>query len=153
LPARVGDGDLLQELVHRGAAFLVASLDLERHLGPARMLPVDLLALEDPRLVLLGVDLHLEVVGRGPRAGAGDDLHRLAGGELGVHAGRRDAAGLLAPAHAQAVELRAVEQLREDRRDLLADDAGPVVGDGYPEAGRLAGRRRNVTVARRDLGS
>ncbi len=65
---RVGDGDLLEELVHRGAALLVAPLDLERHLRAARVVPVDLLALEDPGLVLLGVDLHLEVVRRGPRA-------------------------------------------------------------------------------------
>ena len=64
LHVRVGDGDLLEELVHRGAALLVAPLDLERHLRAALVLPVDLLALEDPGLVLLGVDLDFEVVGR-----------------------------------------------------------------------------------------
>jgi hypothetical protein len=70
LDVRVGDGHLLEELVHRGATLLVAPLDLQRHLGAALVRPVDLLALEDSRLVLLGVDLHLEVVRRRPRAGA-----------------------------------------------------------------------------------
>ncbi len=141
---RVGDGHLLDVLVDRGAALLVAALDLQRHLGAARVLPVDLLALEDPRLVLLGVDLHLEEVGGRPRAGARDDLHRLAGGELCVHAGRRDADALLAAAHAQPVELRAVEQLGEDRRNLLADDPRPVVAHRDPEPRGLAGRRRRA---------
>ena len=146
LHVRVGDGGLLEVLVHRGAALLVAPLDLERHLRAALVLPVDLLVLEDPRLVLLGVDLDFEVVGGAARAGARDDLHRLAGGEQAVHAGRGDADALLAAAHAQAVELRAVEQLAEDQRDLLADDAGAVVDDRDPEAGRLAGRRRRVPL-------
>jgi hypothetical protein len=146
---RVGDGRLLEVLVHRGPALLVASLDLEHHLGAARVLPVDLLALEDPRLVLLGVDRDLEEVRGRPRPGARDDLHRLAGRQLGVHAGRRDPDALLAPAHAQPVELRAVEELGEDRRDLLADDAGAVVDDRDAEAGGLAGRRRRPVA--RDL--
>ena len=55
--------------------------------------------------------------------------------------GRGDTDALLPAAHAQPVELRAVEQLGEDRRNLLADDAGPVVDDGDPEARGLAGRR------------
>src|SRR5262249_60736733 len=101
---------------------------LEGPLGAARRLPLDLLLLEDQRLVLLGVDLDLEEVGRRPGAGARDDLHGLAGRELAVHAGGRDADPLLAAAHAEPVELRAVEKLREDRRELLPDDAGAVVG-------------------------
>jgi hypothetical protein len=148
---RVGDGRLLEVLVHRGAALLVAALDLEHHLGAARVLPVDLLVLEDPRLVLLGVDRDLEVVRRRPGAGARDDLHRLAGRELRVHAGRGDADALLAPAHAQPVELRAVEELGEDRRDLVPHDAGPVVGDRHAEARGLAGRRRRRPVVGHDL--
>src|SRR5215813_9394169 len=147
---RIGDGRLLEILVHRGAAFLVAPLDLQGDLGAALVLPVDLLALEDPRLVLLGVDLHFEVMGGRPRARARNDLHRLARGELGVHARRRDADALLAAAHAQAVELRPVEELGEDGRDLLADDAGTVVAHRDAEARGLAGRRRRP-VARRDL--
>ena len=148
---RIGDRDLLEELVHRGAALLVAPFDLERHLRAARMVPVDLLALEDPGLVLLGVDLDLEVVRRGPRPRARGDLHRLAGRELRVHARRGDADALLAAAHPEPVELRAVQQLGEDRRDLLADDAGPVVDDGDAEARGLAGRHRCLVAARRDL--
>ena len=55
------------------------------------------------------------------------DLDRLAGGQQAVHAGGADADALLAAAHPQAVELRAVEQLAEDQRDLLLEDAGAVV--------------------------
>src|SRR5262249_3002284 len=62
---------------------------------------------------------------------------------------RRDADALLAAAHAQAVELRPVEELGEDGRDLLADDAGTVVAHRDAEARGLAGRRRRP-VARRD---
>ena len=151
LHVRVGDRGLREVLVDRGAALLVAPLDLERHLGAARDLPLDLLALEDPRLVLLGVDLHLEVVGRGARAGPRGDLDRLAGRQLGVHAGGRDPDALLAAAHAQPVELGAVEELREDRGDLLPDDAGAVVDDGDAEPRGLAGRGRGRAVARHDL--
>ena len=64
LDVRVGDGGLLEVLVDRGAALLIAALDFEGHLGAAVVLPVDLLVLENPRLVLLGVDLDFEVVGR-----------------------------------------------------------------------------------------
>jgi hypothetical protein len=65
----------------------------------------------------------------------GDDLHRLAGGEHAVHAGGRDADALLAAAHPQPVKLRPIEQLAEDQRDLLADDAGAVVLHAHPVAG------------------
>ena len=44
-----------------------------------------------------------------------------------MHSGGADADALLAAAHPHAVELRAVEQLAEDQRDLLFDDARPVV--------------------------
>ncbi len=55
-----------------------------------------------------------------------EDAHRLAGGDQAVHAGSGDADALLASAHLEAVELRAVEQAPEDVLDLLADDAGPL---------------------------
>src|SRR5262249_23508638 len=138
---RIGDRRLLEIVVHRGAALLVAPRDLQGDLGAALVLPVDLLALEDPRLVLLGVDLHLEVVGGRPRARARNDLHRLARGELGVHARRGDADALLAATHAQAVELRPVEELGEDGRDLLAGDAGTGVAHRDAAAPGLAGPR------------
>src|SRR5437016_8489997 len=141
LDVRIGDDRLLDVLVDRRPAFLVPPLDFHRHLGPPWEFPGDLLLLEDQRLVLLGVDLDFEVVGRRPRAGTRDDLDRLAGRELLVHAGRRDADALLSSAHAEAMELGAVQELREDPRNLLANDAGAVVGDGDPEAARLARRR------------
>src|SRR5262249_3546136 len=124
----------------------VAALDLERHLGAARRLPVDLLLLEDERLVLLGVDLDFEVVSLSPGARARDDRDGLAGGQLAIHAGRRDADALRSAAHAEPVELGAIEAVGENRRDLLPDDPGAVVGHGDPEAGRLAGRRRRSAV-------
>src|SRR5439155_16474188 len=49
-------------------------------------------------------------------------------------------------AHAQPMELGPVEELREYPRNLLADDAGAVVGDRNPEAARLAGRRRSFAI-------
>src|SRR5262245_4932852 len=147
---RVRYRDLLEVLVHRGAAFLVLALHLERDLGAARPVPVDLLVLVYQRLVLLGVDLDFEVMGWAPGARARDDLHRLAGRELAVHAGGRDPDALLAAALAQAMELGAVEQLREHPRDLLAHDARAVVRDRDPETRRLA-RRRRRSVLRDDL--
>ena len=146
LHVRVGDDGLLDVLVDRGAALLVAALDLQGDLGPAGRFPLDLLLLENQRLVLLGVDLDFEEVGGRPRAGARDDLDRLAGRELAVHAGGRDADALLSAAHAQPMELGAVQELGEDRRNLLPDDPGTVVGDGDPEAGGLARGRRRAAV-------
>jgi hypothetical protein len=57
----------------------------------------------------------------------------LAGGHQAVHPGGGDADALLAAAHLEAVELRAVQQLPEDVLDLLADDARAVVPDGDDE--------------------
>jgi hypothetical protein len=93
------------------------------------------LAVEDFRLVGLGVDPQLGVVGRVPGVDPRDDLHRLAGGEHAIHAGRRDADALLAAAHPQPVKLGTVEQLAEDQGDLLGDDARAVVLDAHPVAG------------------
>src|SRR5262249_23684127 len=96
--------------------------------------------------VLLGVDLNFEVVGGRPRAGARDDLDGLAGRELPVHAGCRDADTLLPSAHAEPMELGAVQELREDPWNLLADDAGAVVGDRDAKARGLARRRRGFAI-------
>src|SRR2546426_337807 len=142
LDVRIGNDRLLDVLVHRGAPLLVTALDLHGHLGSAGELPGDLLLLQNPRLVLLGVDLHFEVVRGRPRTGAGDDLDGLAGRELPVHAGRRDADALLPSAHAQPMELRPIEQLREDPWNLLADDAGFGGGaDGLASEGLSFGPR------------
>src|SRR5437899_1065222 len=149
LDVRVRDDRLLDVLVDRSAALLVAALDFHRHLGAARRLPVDLLLLQNQRLVLLGVYLASAVLGGRSPARPRDDLNRLAGRELTVHPGRRDADALLAAAHAQPVEFRSVQELREDRRDLLSDDTGAVVGHGDAKAARLARGRRRATVADR----
>src|SRR5262249_22635749 len=141
LDVRVRDDRLLEILVDRRAALLVPALDLEGDLGAARRLPLDLLLLEDQGLVLLGVHLDLEEVRGRFCARARDDLHGLARRELAVHAGGRDTDALLTAAHAEPVELRSVEELREDRRDLLPDDARAVVGDRDAGAAGLARRR------------
>jgi hypothetical protein len=44
------------------------------------------------------------------------------------------------------MELGPIQELREDRGNLLADNAGAVVGDGNPEAAGLARRGRSVPV-------
>src|SRR5262249_36455397 len=146
LDVGIGDDRLLDVLVDRRTALLIPALHLQRHLRAARRLPGDLLLLEDAWLVLLGVDLHLEVVRGRACTGARDDLHRLAGSELTVHAGRRDADALLPAALPQPMELRAVQELGEDRRNLLPDDAGAVVGHGDAEPRRLARGRRRLAL-------
>src|SRR2546427_1375131 len=146
LDVRIGNNGLLDVLVDRGPPLLVTALDFHGHLGSTLGLPRDLLLLQNLRLVLLGIDLDLEVMGGRSRTGAGDDLDGLAGRELSIHAGRRDADALLSSAHAQPMELGPVQELREDRRNLLADDAGPVVGDRNPEAARLARRGRSLPI-------
>src|SRR5439155_12451373 len=116
------------------APFLVGPGEV--HLDPRAVLtlPLDLAVGEDLRLVARRVDLDLEEVRRPALAGARGDAHRLAGGELRVHAGGRDADPLLAPALAQDVELRSVQQLAEHLGDLVAYDPGAVVGDRQAEA-------------------
>ena len=84
-------------------------------------------AVEDFGQIALGVDLDFVVVGRFAFRDLRHDLDRLAGGQQAVHAGGADADALLPAAHPHAVELRAVEQLAEDQRDLLFEDAGAVV--------------------------
>ena len=82
---------------------------------------------DDVGAVLRGVHFEDHLVRDLARAGLGEDAHRLAGGDQAVHAGSGDADALLASAHLEAVELRAVEQAPEDVLDLLADDARAVV--------------------------
>src|SRR4029450_810610 len=124
LDVRVGDDRLLDVLVDGGAALLVAALDLHGDLRPAGRFPLDLLLLENQRLVLLGVDLDFEEMRGRPRAGARDDLDGLAGRELAVHAGGRDADALLTAPHAKPAETGAVEELGEDRRGMAPGGSG-----------------------------
>src|SRR5262245_62507130 len=101
------------------------------------VLPIDLLFFKNPRLVFFGIDLDFEVVSGRPRAGARGDLNRLAGCQLGIHAGSGYPDALLPAAHAQPMKFGPVEKLGEYRRNLLSDNAGAVVDHGYPEAIRL----------------
>src|SRR5215831_18026302 len=101
------------------------------------VLPIDLLFFKNPRLVFFGIDLNFKIMSGRSRARARDDLNRLAGCQLGIHAGGGYSDALLPSAHAQPVELRAIEKLCEYRRNLLSDNAGAVVDHRYPEAIRL----------------
>jgi len=139
---RVGDGRLLQPFVDRRPAFLVFAFDLQRDLRPLRLVPFNLLVLMDQGLVLFRIDLDFEKMGGRSWAGPRDDLHRLAGRQLSIHAGRRDTDALLAAAHPHAVKFRAIEQLGKNPWNLLTNDARPVVRDGDPEFCGLAGRDR-----------
>src|SRR5262245_50995764 len=137
---RVGNRDLLEIFVYGGAAFLIPSLYLEGHLGAPMVLPIDLLFFKNPRLVFFGIDLNLKIVSGRSRAGARDDLNRFAGCQLGIHAGSGYPDALLPAAHAKPVELGAIKKLCEYRRNLLANNAGTVVDDGYPKPIGLAWR-------------
>ena len=145
---RIGDGGLFEIIVDAAAAALVAGLQLDRDARAVldALLPLDPVlldelvaqavgrnldavaaAVENLRHVPLRVDLDFVIMGRIAPRDLRDDLDRLAGGQQAVHARRADADALLAAAHPHAVELRAVEQLAEDQRDLFLDDAGAVV--------------------------
>ena len=128
---RIGDRRLLQIFLDAAAAALELCLHLDRdpramvdriiavvgrhpfdgvlghQIGPhlaGRQIDPLALAVEDLGFVGFGVDPQFVVVGRFLGRGLRDDLHRLAGGEHPIHAGRRDADPLLAAAHAQAME-------------------------------------------------
>src|SRR5688572_28682689 len=150
LHVRIGDRDLLEIFVHRSPPFLVATVDFERHLSSTMIFPVDLFFLENARLVLLGIDLNFEIVGRRPRAGAGDNLYRFARCQLRIHARSRYADALLPAAHAQPMKVGSVEKLREYSRNLLANNAGAIIDYGDSEPVRLAWRLRGAAV-RSDL--
>src|SRR5262245_31053894 len=65
-------------------------------------------AVDDLRLIALGVDLQLEIVGWLPGRDLADDFYGLARGEHAIHASGGDADALLAAAHAEAVKLAAI---------------------------------------------
>src|SRR5262249_52086554 len=146
LDVRVGNCDLLEIFVYGGSAFLIPSLYLEGHLGAPMVLPIDLLFFKNPRLVFFGIDLNFKIVSGRSRARARDDLNRLAGCQLGIHAGSGYSDALLPAAHAQPVELGAIEKLCEYRRNLLADDAWTVVDYRYSKPVGLAWRWGSLPV-------
>src|SRR5262245_64262139 len=110
------------------------------------VLPIDLLFFRSPWFVFFCIDLDFEVVSGRPRAGARGDLNRLTGCQLGIHAGSGYPDALLPAAHAQPVELGPIEKLCEYRRNLLANDTGTVVDNGYPKPVGLAWRWGSVPV-------
>src|SRR4029078_10247652 len=84
-------------------------------------------AVNDFRLVALGVDLDFEVARWVFERRDRNDLYRLSRGEHSIHSSGADSNSLLAAAHAQTVKLGTVKQLAKDQRDLLPDDARTVV--------------------------
>ena len=130
---RVGERGLLDIVIHAATALLVARLELDLNPGAVLLLPLGLFFLEHERLVLAGVDRDFEQMRDGLRRGARDDGDGLAGGELAVHAGGRHADALLAALLLEPVELRTVEELAEDLRDLRLYDSRTVVLDRNPE--------------------
>ena len=65
---------------------------------------------------------------------AAQNAHRAGCRQLAIHPGGRDSHALLTARLTQLVKLRTVEQLAEDARDLLLDDARTVVLDGDEKA-------------------
>ncbi len=131
---RVRECHLVEVLIDRAFALLVDRLEFHLDARPVRAFPLDRAVVEYDGRVLLGVDLEFVAVRRRARAGARRDLDRSAGGELRVHPRRGDADALLSARLAQLVELRPVEQLAEDLRNLRLDDAGAGVFDHEPVA-------------------
>ena len=82
---RIGNKRLLEILVQRGAAFLIAAFDFDRHLRNLLPVPLNLLALMDQRFVLLRIDLDFKVMSWGLRPGTRDNLHRFARRQLARH--------------------------------------------------------------------
>ncbi len=102
----------------------------------------------DVGLVALGVDAKLDLERGAALARLARDEHRLARRELAVEARRADADPLLAARLLEPVELRPVEELGEDLRDLRLDDPRPVVLDDDAEARRRGGRHGGDVVLR-----
>src|SRR5439155_10367204 len=94
---RVGERRVLDVAVDEALALLPVGDDLELDARPVLLVPLlHRLVVGDDRLVLPGVELDVEDVGRLAFAHAARDAGRLAGGELPVHRRRRDADALLA---------------------------------------------------------
>src|SRR5262249_35820420 len=90
-------------------------------LDPPALPPPPVLArlvVRDDRLVLAGVELDVEDVGRLLLAHAARDADGLARRELAVHRGRGDPYALLSAGLFKSMELAAVQQLTEDARHL-----------------------------------
>ncbi len=102
------------------------------------------------RFVLLRIDLNFEKVSGRARSDTRDDLDRLAGRQLAIHARCRYADSLLTPTHTEPVKFRTVEQLCEDARDMLANDARTIVRHRDAEPSGLACRWRRP-VSRHDF--
>ena len=146
---RVREGGVLDVAVHEALALLPVRDDLELDARAVLLVPLrERLVVDDDGLVLPRVELDVEHVGGLRPSDAARDADRLAGRDLAVHRGRRDADALLAAALLQAVELRAVEQLPEDLRHLLLDDARAVVLNDHQEAALAL---RQLRVLRRRL--
>ena len=111
-----------------------------RGLGLPVVVVLERIAL-DARCVLRGIDEQAQLVGLAARLLA-DDGGRLPGRHLAVHDGGRNADALLPTRLFEAMEFRAVQQLREDLADLGLWNPRSVVLDAHQESRSLAERRR-----------
>src|SRR5262249_39756632 len=134
LEVGVGDDGLLEVGVDAGTAAAVAPREFELDPRAVVLLPLDLVLLEDVGLVLSGVDAKLDFARLAPLARLREDDDRLARRKHRVKAGGADADALLPARLLQAVKFRPVEELGENLRDLLLDDARTIVLDADAEA-------------------
>src|SRR6516162_4839054 len=86
-------------------------------------------AVDNFRHVPPRVDFDFKVVRRFLWRSHGNDLHRFARSQHPVHACSADTDSLLPSTHSQSMKFRTIEQFAEDERDLLFDNARPVVLD------------------------
>ena len=124
---RIGDGGLLQIDVNRMRPLLIVALHLHLDSRPVRAVPFQPFLPVDVRLVLGGVDRHIDFRRKLIALDAADDVQRLADGELPVHSRSRDPHPLLAARLAELVEFRAVEELAENACDLALYNPRAVV--------------------------
>ena len=134
LCVRVGQRYLADVAIDGMLPSAVVAFELDLHTGAMVLGPLDDLVALDLGSVFLGVDYELKLMGFSALPGAGDDLDGLAGGEQSIHSSGADPYALLAPALAQTMKFRSVEESPENFRHLLAHNTRAVVLDGYSKS-------------------
>ena len=105
----------------------IGALHLQLHARASRSLPIHLFRLEDLGLIFSRVYQQLAVKGWPIRSDLGDDLRGLAASKLRIKYRRGYADALLAPALAQSMKTRAIEQFSKDPGNLFWHNARPVI--------------------------